>query len=59
MSDAAGTISVKLVAGLETCARERHTACESDLREAASVGAAGQAPGPGDEVAPARPLGGG
>lgn len=50
MTGAAGTISVKLFAGLELRTRERHTAYELDPRETVTVGAvteaAGLAPGP-------------
>jgi molybdopterin converting factor small subunit len=48
MTGAAGTISVKLFAGLELRARERRTDCERD-----------QALGPDDEVALFPRLGGG
>jgi molybdopterin converting factor small subunit len=39
MTEGAGTISVKLFAGLELRAREPRTAWEFDPREAATVGA--------------------
>jgi molybdopterin converting factor small subunit len=45
MTDAAGTISVTLFAGLELRARERRTAWEFDPRETATVGAVAAAVG--------------
>ena len=45
MTDAGGTISVKLFAGLELRAREPRASCESDPREIATVAAVAQAIG--------------
>lgn len=45
MTDAAGTISVKLFAGLELRTRERRTAYQLDAREAVTVGAVTEAVG--------------
>lgn len=45
MTGAAGTISVKLFAGLELRARERRTAYELDPRDTATVGAVTEAIG--------------
>ncbi len=45
MTDAAGTISVRLFAGLESRTRERRAAWELDPREVATVGALTEALG--------------
>jgi molybdopterin converting factor small subunit len=51
MTDAAGTITVRLFAGLELRAREPRTAWEFDPREAATVGAVTEAIGLGPGAA--------